>query len=228
MTLRMRERPARVEPCPEWAFTQGRRPKRRSQTNYGCFELMSKDGHLFIISGPSGTGKSTILRAIRDKRPELGYSISYTTRSPRGREQDGVHYHFISESAFRNMMESGELAEWAEVHGHFYGTSATYIETSIAEGKSVLLDIDVQGAKKLTAKYPDAISVFIMPPDMRELQRRLNKRGTDRPEAVDRRLSNAEAEMAEARGYDHVIVNDDLAEAILRLERLIEEASSRG
>ena len=189
---------------------------------------MPKSGHLFIVSGPSGSGKSTILRAIRDKRPQLNYSISYTTRSPRGRERDGVDYHFISEAAFRDKMETGELAEWAEVHGHLYGTSATYIETSIADGQSVLLDIDVQGAKKLTAKYPDAISVFIMPPNMRELERRLNKRGTDLPEAVERRLKNAEAEMAEAHGYDHVIVNDDLAEAMLKLETIIEAASSRG
>ena len=189
---------------------------------------MPATGHLFIVSGPSGTGKTTVLNAIRKKRPQLRYSISYTTRPFRGGERDGVQYHFITESAFRKKMEDGELAEWAEVHGHLYGTSATYIERSLADGYHVLLDIDVQGAKKLTAQFPEATSVFIMPPSTKELERRLMKRGTDSAEAVERRLKNAEAEIAEAHLYDDVIVNDDLAETILRLETLIEEASTHG
>jgi guanylate kinase len=184
--------------------------------------------HLFIVSGPSGTGKTTVLNAIRKKRPQLRYSISYTTRPLRGGERDGVQYHFITESAFRKKMEHGQLAEWAEVHGHLYGTSATYIERSLADGYDVLLDIDVQGAKKLTAQFPDAILVFIMPPSIQELERRLMKRGTDSPEAMERRLKNAEAEIAEAHLYDHVIVNDNLSETILGLETLIEEASTHG
>ena len=189
---------------------------------------MPATGHLFIISGPSGTGKSTVLNEIRKTRPQLRYSISYTTRPLRGGERDGVEYHFITESAFRRKMDDGELAEWAEVHGHLYGTSATYIERSLADGYDVLLDIDVQGAKKLTAQFPEAILVFIMPPSTQELERRLMKRGTDSPEAVERRMKNAEAEIAEAHLYDHVIVNDDLSETILRLETLIEEASTHG
>jgi guanylate kinase len=189
---------------------------------------MPATGHLFIVSGPSGTGKSTLLNTIRKKGPSLRYSISYTTRPPRGDEQDGVQYHFISEAAFREKLEDGELAEWAEVHGHLYGTSAMYIEQSLSEGCDVLLDIDVQGAKQLRAKFPKAVSVFIMPPSMKELERRLMKRGTDSPETVARRLKNAEAEMVEAGGYDHVLVNDVLSETIGELERLLEGISLHG
>jgi guanylate kinase len=182
---------------------------------------------LFIISGPSGAGKSTILSAILRKRPQLRYSISYTTRSPRGDEQDGVDYHFISEVAFRNKIEAGELAEWAEVHGRLYGTSAT-VEEALAAGQDVLLDIDVQGAKRLFAKCPDAISVFIATPNMEELKKRLMKRGTDSPEAVERRLKDAEEEMTHAHLYDHVVVNDDLSQTVSRLEAILEKAYQNG
>jgi guanylate kinase len=189
---------------------------------------MAVAAHLFIVSGPSGAGKSTILTAIRKKRPQIRYSISYTTRPPRGSERDGVDYHFVSESTFRDKMEAGDLAEWAEVHGYLYGTSASYIEDSIADGHDILLDIDVQGAKTLGTRYPEAITVFVMPPTIEELERRLIKRGTDDPATVARRLKNAEAEMGEAYRYDHVIVNEDLAEAILKFETLIGEASTHG
>ena len=189
---------------------------------------MFKKGHLFIISGPSGAGKSTILSRILDKRPQLRYSISYTTRSPRGDEQDGVDYHFISEVAFRKKIDAGELAEWAEVHGHLYGTSANYIEKSLARGHDVLLDIDVEGAQKLFSEYPEAISVFLRPPSMKELEKRLVKRHTDSPATVKRRLKNAEAEMAQAHHYDHIIINDNLAETVSGLEAIIQEACLHG
>jgi guanylate kinase len=189
---------------------------------------MPTKGHLFIISGPSGAGKSTILSAILRKGPQFRYSISYTTRSPRGDEQDGVDYHFISEVAFRNKIEAGELAEWAEVHGRLYGTSATYVEETLAAGQEVLLDIDVQGAKRLFAKYPDAISVFIATPNMEELKKRLMKRGTDSPEAVERRLKDAEEEMTQAHLYDHVVVNDDLNQTVSTLEAILEKAYHNG
>ena len=189
---------------------------------------MLKKGHLFIISGPSGAGKSTILSRILDKRPQLRYSISYTTRLPRGNEQDGVEYHFISEEAFRKKIEAGELAEWAEVHGRLYGTSATYIEEFLAVGHDVLLDIDVQGAKRLFSKYPQAISVFVAAPDRAELRKRLMKRGTDSPEAVERRLKDAKEEMTQAHLYDHVLVNADLNETVSRLEAILEKAYRHG
>ncbi|RLB80400.1 MAG: guanylate kinase [Deltaproteobacteria bacterium] len=189
---------------------------------------MAKRGHLFIISAPSGAGKSSILSAILKKDPGLRYSISYTTRPPRGKERDGVDYYFISDSAFRKKIDAGELAEWAEVHGHLYGTSARYLEDSLDRGHDILFDIDVEGAKKLYAKYPEAILVFIAPPSMEELKRRLVERGTDSAEAIERRLKNAKAEMAEAKWYHHVIVNDDLAQAVSELKAIIEQVRSQG
>jgi len=191
-------------------------------------QVTAKKGHLFIISGPSGTGKSTIVKAALKKRPQLGYSISFTTRPPRGDEKDGVDYHFISEETFRKKIDANELAEWAEVHGHLYGTSARYVEETLAGGRDVLLDIDVEGTKRLSDRYPEAISVFIAPPTMTELEKRLNRRGTDSPEVVARRLKSAEAEMVQVRCYDHVIVNDDLAEALLKLETIIKKVCLNG
>lgn len=189
---------------------------------------MDKKGHLFIISGPSGAGKSTVIKAILEKNPDLRYSISCTTRPPRGNEQDGVDYYFITKAAFEKKIDAGQLAEWAEVHGHLYGTSATYIEETLADGQDVLLDIDVEGAKKLFVKYPEAVSIFITPPNARELENRLTKRDTDSPEAVERRLKNAEAEMAQASRYDYILENDDLAETVSRLEAIIRKACFNG
>jgi guanylate kinase len=191
-------------------------------------QVMATKGHLFIISGPSGTGKSTIVSATLKRRPQLRYSISFTTRPPRIDEKDGVDYHFISEATFRKKIDANELAEWAEVHGHLYGTSARYIEETLAGGQDVLMDIDVEGTKRLSARYPEAISVFITPPTMKELEKRLNRRGTDSPVVVARRLRSAEAEMAQVHCYDHVIVNDDLAKALLKLETIIEEVCLNG
>ncbi len=189
---------------------------------------MVKRGHLFVISGPSGAGKSTVIGSILEKRPQLRYSVSYTTRLPREKERHGVDYHFISEQAFRERVEVGEFAEWAEVHGHMYGTSATFIEETLARGGDILLDIDVQGAKQLLPKFPEAVSIFIVPPTARELEKRLVGRETDSPEVVARRLKNAEAEMAQADCYDHVVVNDDLARTISGIEAILEAVSSDG
>lgn len=184
---------------------------------------MGKKGHLFIISAPSGAGKSTILMAILKEDPRLRYSISCTTRPTRGNERDGVDYYFISDAAFRKKIDSGELAEWAEVHGHLYGTSSKFLEESFRRGHDILFDIDVEGAKKLYAKYPEAILIFIAPPSMEELRRRLAERGTDSADAIEQRMKNAEAEMAEAKWYHQVIVNDDLARAVSQLKAIIEE-----
>jgi len=182
---------------------------------------MDKKGRLFIISGPSGAGKSTVIKAILEKKRDLRYSISCTTRPPRGNEQDGVDYYFITKAAFEKKIDGGQLAEWAEVHGHLYGTSATYIEETLDDGQDVLLDIDVEGAKKLFVKYPEAVSIFITPPNARELENRLTRRGTDSPKAVERRLKNAEAEMAQAHRYDHILVNEELTQTVSRLEAII-------
>jgi len=188
---------------------------------------MAKKGHLFIISAPSGAGKSTILKGILKEDPALRYSISYTTRPLRGNERDGVDYYFISAAAFRKKIDSGELAEWAEVHGHLYGTPAGFLIDSLNRGYDVLFDIDVEGAKRLYAKYPEATLVFIAPPSMEELKRRLAERGMDSTEAIEQRLNNAKAEMAEAGRYHHVIVNDDLVRAVSELKAIIEKARSQ-
>lgn len=184
---------------------------------------MGKKGHLFIISAPSGAGKSTILMAILKEDPTLRYSISCTTRPPRDNERDGVDYYFISDAAFRKKIDSGDLAEWAEVHGHLYGTPARFLDDSLHLGDDILFDIDVEGARKLYAKYPEATLVFIAPPSMEELRRRLAERGTDSAEAIEERLKNAKAEMAEAHWFHYVMVNDDLAQAVSKLKAVIEK-----
>lgn len=189
---------------------------------------MPEKGKLFIISGPSGAGKSTVIESVLKRRPRLRYSISYTTRAPRRNEKNGVDYHFISENIFREKMDTGEFAEWAEVHGYMYGTSATHIEEAMAAGEDILLDIDVVGAKQLRSRFPGAVSVFIAPPTMKELERRLTGRDTDSSGAVDQRLKNAKAEMAQAVSYDHVLVNKDLAQTVSRLEAIINNTSSNG
>lgn len=191
-------------------------------------EQMRKKGKLFIISGPSGTGKSTLIEAVLKNRPTLQYSISYTTRPPRGNEKNGVEYFFIGRQAFKERMDAGDFAEWAEVHGHLYGTLTANVEKALANGQDILLDIDVVGAGKLLGKFPDAVSIFVAPPTMDVLKMRLTERNTDSPDAVNRRLKNAEIEMAQADRYDYVVVNEDLAQAIARIESILDDPSSHG
>jgi len=190
--------------------------------------MMARKGRLFVISGPSGAGKSTVIDAVLKDCPELHYSISFTTRPPRGSEKDGVEYHFVTESVFRQMVDRNEFAEWAEVHGHLYGTSAKRIEEIMASGQDVVLDIDVKGARKLFSKYLDAVSVFIAPPNMKELEKRLIKRATDLDEVVKRRLENAKTEMAQAKRYTRVLVNEDLGRTVSEMEAIIDEVSADG
>jgi guanylate kinase len=178
--------------------------------------------HLFILSAPSGAGKSTLGAALRQRYPQLGYSVSFTTRPPRAGEQDGVHYHFIAPADFEKGIESGRWAEWARVHGNYYGTSADVLKRYLAEGVSVLMDIDVQGADQITQRFADAVTIFIMPPSLEVLRQRLESRGTDSPEVIATRMRNAEAEMAARQRYRHVIVNDDLRQASAELIYLID------
>ncbi len=179
---------------------------------------------LFILSAPSGAGKSTLCKAILKKFPELCFSISHTTRSPRPGEKNGVEYYFIGQDEFVRKIEADAWAEWANVHDNYYGTSAEFLNRCLAQGKSVLLDIDVQGTLKILKKYPDAITIFIMPPSSEILKQRLQNRGSDSQEVIARRLKNAEIEMAQRHYYRHIIVNDDLSEAISDLTQTIESA----
>lgn len=183
-------------------------------------------GRLFIVSAPSGAGKTTLCRAVRERIPDLIYSISYTTRLPRGGEAHGVDYYFISRREFENDIENGKWLEWAPVHDHFYGTSKDQIEHHLSRGRDILLDIDVNGAVQILEKYPGSITIFIMPPTLDVLRRRLENRGTDAPEIIARRLKNAVHEIARKDLYRHIIVNDVLPEAVERLVAIISDSSA--
>ena len=179
-------------------------------------------GRLFIVSAPSGTGKSTLCRILLNRRPQLRYSISTTTRPPRPGEIDGVDYHFTDIAAFKAGIAANQWAEWAEVHGNYYGTSAIYIDQERDDGHDVLLDIDVQGAAQLRTKYPDAVTIFIMPPSTEALRQRLEQRGTDTPEIIAKRIANASVEMARRKAYQHIVVNDQLENAVQALLAIID------
>ncbi|MES9997488.1 guanylate kinase [Desulfovibrio aminophilus] len=173
----------------------------------------ARRGIILVLSAPSGAGKSTLVRKLLREFPGIGYSVSYTTRTPRGAERDGVDYHFVDRDRFLTMREAGEFAEWAEVHGNFYGTAKTPVLTLLDQGRDVLFDIDVQGAAQLRTAFPEAVLVFILPPSRAELERRLRGRGTDAPEVVAKRLKNARAEIAAAESFEFLILNDDLGRA---------------
>ncbi len=170
-------------------------------------------GYLFVVSAPSGAGKTTLCGALRGAFPDIRYSISHTTRSPRPGETHGVDYYFTSEAEFLKMRDQCSWAEWAQVHGHYYGTSVETLDKALSNGRDILLDIDVQGARQLLQRYPEAVTIFIMVPSLQILQERLQNRATDDPGTIDRRLRNAEKEIAQKSFYRHVIVNDDLKRA---------------
>jgi guanylate kinase len=176
---------------------------------------------LLVLSAPSGTGKTTLGRRLVERTPEAHFSISATTRRPRGREQDGVDYQFVGEAKFREMVQQNRFVEWAEVHGHFYGTPVEPVERALTTGGLVLFDIDVQGGEQIKARYPDAVTVLVLPPSYAELERRLRSRGTDADAVIERRLLAAQAEIRRARTYDYCIVNDDLDRAFADLEAIV-------
>jgi len=174
----------------------------------------SRKGLLFVISAPSGAGKTSICREILNKLPNLQQSISYTTRARRSVEQDGVDYHFVTMKAFREMVDAGAFLEWAEVHGNCYGTARSSLEQATAAGADILLDIDFQGAEQLRNSGLDGVFIFILPPDMNELRKRLDTRNTDDDQVIERRMKNAVDEIAEAVKFDYLVVNDLLGKAV--------------
>ena len=179
-------------------------------------------GTLFIISAPSGAGKSTILRKVMGSIKNLVFSISHTTRSPRRGEKNGRDYHFVERESFTALRDQGGFLEWAEVHGNFYGTSRGAVVAETAAGRDVVLDIDVQGARQIRERDDvAAVSIFVLPPSPEELERRLRGRGTENDETVRLRLENALAEMAEADKYDFLVVNDDLDTAASQVAAII-------
>ena len=178
-------------------------------------------GRLFVISGPSGVGKSSLCRALLERCPDLVLSVSCTTRPPRPGEEDGVDYHFLSRADFERLVEEGAFLEWAHVHGHLYGTRRADVERAREEGRDVLLEIDWQGAKQVLARMPDALWIFIVPPSLEELRRRLRARGQDAPEVIERRIAAARAELAHADEAHHRVVNDDFTRALEELVALV-------
>ena len=188
--------------------------------------LLKIPGHLFIVSAPSGAGKSTLCRAMRDYFSDLLYSISYTTRPPRKGEQNGVDYHFIPKDEFAKGISQQQWAEWAEVHGNYYGTSAKFLDTGLSAGHDILLDIDVQGTRQILKRYPDGITIFILPPSLEILKQRLKARDTDRPAVIAVRLDNAQKEMAQKDIYRHRVINDRLADATAEMIAIFENYRS--
>lgn len=178
-------------------------------------------GTLFVVSAPSGTGKTTLCKRIVDIFPNLRQSVSFTTRAMRPGERDGVDYFFVSPQTFADMVAAKAFAEWAEVHGNRYGTAIKTLEDWRNAGCDVLLDIDIQGAAQLRKTYDQGVFVFILPPDLVELRRRLEGRGTDAPEVIERRIANARREIPECVHYDYLIVNDDFEQALNRLTSII-------
>jgi guanylate kinase len=184
-------------------------------------------GKLFIISAPSGAGKTTLCTRLLECCPDIFYSISYTTRSPRPGETDGKDYHFITSEAFLEKQAHDYWAEWARVHDHYYGTSAELLSDSMAQGQDILMDIDVQGAMQIKERFPEAITIFIMPPSMDVLKRRLCGRATDSRTIIEKRLQNAVREMEQKDFYQHVIVNDELEKAANELIEIVSRYRER-
>ncbi|MCK6373009.1 MAG: guanylate kinase [Zoogloea sp.] len=171
-------------------------------------------GTLFIVTAPSGAGKTTLVSGLLERDPLVRLSISYTTRAPRAGEEDGRHYHFVDVSTFRQLRDKGEFLEWAEVHNNYYGTSKGWLEAQISAGKDILLEIDWQGAQQVRKVFPKAVGVFILPPSVEELERRLRGRGTDSEDVIARRVLAARGEMRHVAEFDYVIINEDLPTAI--------------
>jgi guanylate kinase len=192
---------------------------------------VSKRGHLYVIAAPSGAGKTSLLHALLQRHPEIAFSVSCTTRKPRPGEVDGRDYHFIGREEFEKLVAADEFIEHANVFGNSYGTRKSVVEAALAEGRSLILEIDWQGANRVRERLPEAVQIFILPPSRAELEARLKKRGSDSEEVIARRLEESVVEMSHWRDFDYVVVNRDFDRALAELEAIIEsrgEASRRG
>ncbi len=186
-------------------------------------------GLLLVLSAPSGAGKTTLAHRFRETHPDAVFSVSATTRSPRGAERDGVDYHFVSDAHFQSLVAAGAFAEWAEVHGKRYGTLRPTVDEALRQRRVAIFDIDVQGGEQIKAAWPrDACTVFVLPPDAAELERRLRGRHTDSEEVIARRLSAARAEIARGlASYEYVVINDVLEAACARVAAIVRHARAR-
>ncbi len=176
-----------------------------------------------MISGPSGAGKGTLVARVREQYPDLGLTVSATTREPREGEVDGLNYYFLSDEEFARRVDAGEFVEWAEVHGHRYGTLVSEVSSKLASGQSLVLEIDVQGAFQVKERFPEAVLLFIMPPSLSVLKERLIARGSETEDSLSLRLANAEREMALSDRYDDIVVNDDLERSTAELLDVIKK-----
>ena len=184
-------------------------------------------GTLFIVTAPSGAGKTTLVSGLLERDPLVRLSVSYTTRAPRTGEVNGQHYHFIDVPAFRALRDQGEFLEWAEVHSNYYGTSKRWLEEQMRAGRDILLEIDWQGAQQVRKVFPKAVGVFILPPSVEELERRLRGRGTDSEDVIARRVLAARGEMRHVAEFDYVIINENLPTAIEDLVAVVRASRLR-
>lgn len=182
-------------------------------------------GRFIVISSPSGGGKSTIIKRLLEKDKNLTYSVSATTRPPRDGERDGESYWFLTREEFIEKRDHGDLLEWEEVYGDFYGTPKKFTEAAVTAGLDVLFDLDVKGALKLKQSYPDALLIFLMPPSLEVLERRLQQRGTEDTSQLQRRLTEAKIECEQASKFDYVVVNDNLEETVSKIEQIIRSST---
>ncbi len=189
--------------------------------------MITRRGTLFVVSAPSGAGKTTLCREMRLRLHDLAYSVSVTTRPPRPGEIDGTDFRFVTRTQFEEMVKQGQMAEWATVHTNLYGTPAAPMEAALRDGRDVLLDIDTQGAAQLRARYPDAVLVFVVAPSMGELEQRLRERRSDSEREITRRLQRAREEVMLWNRYDYLIVNRDVKEAMEQLESIIQAERCR-
>ncbi len=195
-------------------------------------------GQLFVISAPSGAGKTTIVKALRQRYQDLAYSVSHSTRSPRKGEVDGKDYHFVNKTTFQNMIEEGCFVEWAEVYGNLYGTGFSTLKEKLSSGSDILLDLDTQGGKNIRNRFPDSVLIFLLPPSLKILRDRLTKRATDSEEVINGRMLEAVCEIRNCSWYDYLIINDDLETAVdetvsvilserRRVERMLPDVQKR-
>jgi guanylate kinase len=180
-----------------------------------------------VVSAPSGGGKTTICKGVLKRRKRATLSVSATTRPQCPGEREGIDYHFVSEEVFRSRIKEGAFAEWAEVHGHLYGTLSDTVRTAIDHDRILILDIDIEGARQIRAAFPDSVSIFVVPPSLRVLEERLRARGRDTQEAIENRLRRVAREMAEIVRYDYVVVNDEVERAVDQVEAIFTAEASR-